>query len=46
MTAEIHEASRGTYGAPKVFAELRRRVVSTSRKRVARIMRENGRAIW
>lgn len=44
MTAEIHEASRGTFGAPKVFAELRRRGVSTSRKRVARIMRENGRA--
>lgn len=44
MTAEIHEASCGTFGAPKVFAELRRRGVSTSRKRVARIMRENGRA--
>ena len=43
MTAEIHEASCGTFGAPKVFAELRRRGVSTSHKRVARIMRENGR---
>ena len=44
MIAEVHEASRGVYGAPKVFAELRRRGVRTSRKRVARIMRENGRA--
>ena len=39
---EIHAASRGTYGAPKVFAELRRYGVRTSRKRVARIMREEG----
>ena len=38
----IYAASRGIYGAPKVFAELRRAGVSTSRKRVARIMRENG----
>ena len=44
MIAEVHEASRGVYGAPKVFAELRRRGVRTSRKRVARNMRENGRA--
>ena len=44
MIAEVHEASRGVYGAPKVFAELRRRGERTSRKRVARIMRENGRA--
>ena len=42
MIAEVHEASRGVYGAPKVFAELRRRGERTSRKRVARIMRENG----
>ena len=34
---EIHAASRGTYGAPKVFAELRRSGERTSRKRVARI---------
>lgn len=40
--AEVYEASRGIYGAPKVFAELRRAGVRTSRKRVARIMRENG----
>ena len=38
----IYAASRGIYGAPKVFAELRRSGVRTSRKRVARIMRDNG----
>ena len=40
--SEVYESSRGIYGAPKVFAELRRRGERTSRKRVARIMRENG----
>ena len=40
--SEIYAASRGVYGAPKVFAELRRAGVRTSRKRVARLMRENG----
>lgn len=40
--SEIYAASRGTYGAPKVFAELRHSGESTSHKRVARIMRENG----
>ena len=40
--SEIYAASRGTYGAPKVFAELRRSGERTSRKRVARIMRDNG----
>ncbi len=40
--SEIYAASRGTYGAPKVFAELRRSGVRASRKRVARIMREEG----
>ena len=38
----IHAAGRGTCGAPKVFAELRRYGVRTSRRLVARIMRENG----
>lgn len=42
--SEICAASRGAYGAPKVFAELRRAGVRTSRKRAARPMRENGRA--
>ncbi|WP_273447505.1 IS3 family transposase [Thermophilibacter provencensis] len=40
----MYAASRGAYGAPKVLAELRRAGVRTSRKRVARLMRENGRA--
>ena len=40
--SETYAASRGTYGAPKVLAELRRAGVRTSRKRVARIMREEG----
>ena len=40
--SEIYTASRGTYGAPKVFAGLRRYGERTSRKRAARVMRENG----
>ena len=39
----IYAAGRGIYGAPKVLAELKKAGESTSRKRVARIMRENGR---
>lgn len=42
--SEICAASRGVYGAPKVFAELGRAGVRTPRKRVARLMRESGRA--
>ncbi len=38
----IHEESRGIYGAPRIFKELRRCGVHVSRKRVARLMRENG----
>jgi putative transposase len=34
----IHQRSRGTYGAPRVHAQLRRDGVQTSRKRVARLM--------
>ena len=40
--SEIYTASRGIYGAPKVFQELKKAGVRTSRKRVARIMRDNG----
>jgi transposase InsO family protein len=39
---EIFERSRQTYGAPRVHQELRRQEVRCSRKRVARIMREQG----
>lgn len=37
-----YDRSRGVYGAPKVHMMLRRSGISTSRKRVARIMREYG----
>ena len=36
----IHKASGGTYGVPRVHAELHRRGCPVSRKRVARLMRE------
>ena len=39
---EAHAASRGVYGAPRVRAELRASGFSVSRKRVARLMREQG----
>ena len=38
----IHERSRGTYGAPRVWAELREAGVACSRKRVARLLRQAG----
>ena len=40
---EVHEQSRGTYGAPRIWAELRDRGVVCSRKRVARLLRLAGR---
>ena len=38
----IHRQSRGTYGAPRIHAELRARGRRVSRKRVARLLRELG----
>src|SRR5579875_3724446 len=38
----IHRDSRGTYGAPRVRAALAAEGVYASRKRVARLMREQG----
>lgn len=37
----VHEASRRTYGSPKIRAELLKRGVKLNRKTVARIMRES-----
>jgi len=38
----IHKASRGTYGSPRVHAELQALGIAVSRKRVARLMRKLG----
>ena len=37
-----YEASRKTYGSPRVVKDLRKKGVRCSRKRIARIMRQNG----
>ena len=37
---DIHSRSRGTYGAPRVHAELAAEGVAVGRKRVARLMRQ------
>lgn len=38
----IHAESRGTYGAPRIHHQLRSEGVHTARKRVARVMAEDG----
>lgn len=38
----IHERSRGTYGAPRIHAELTAQGIAVGRKRVARLMQECG----
>src|SRR5690606_9280477 len=38
----VHAESRGTYGGPRVHEALKQRGRATSRKRVARVMREQG----
>lgn len=42
LIAQVRAEVRDIYGTPKVFLKLRRMGVRTSRKRVARIMRERG----
>ena len=39
---DIHERSKGTYGAPRIHAELADTGVRVGRKRVARLMRAEG----
>lgn len=39
---EIHRASRHTYGAPRVWGQLRHAGINVSRKRVERLMRAEG----
>jgi len=41
---EIHDGSRRTYGAPRVYAEMKEDGERVARKRVARLMREAGRS--
>jgi putative transposase len=38
----VHQESRGTYGSPRVHAQLKTNGRATSRKRVARVMRQEG----
>jgi putative transposase len=42
IVKDIHEESRQTYGSPRVHKDLQEKGHRCSRKRVARIMRENG----
>ena len=40
--AQIHAASRETYGAPRIHAELREQGIRVGKKRVARLMKLRG----
>jgi putative transposase len=42
LVVAAHQASRGTYGSPRVLDDLREAGHRTSRKRVARLMKERG----
>ena len=39
---EIHRNSRGLYGSPRIYQELRRRGIKINKKRVVRIMQKYG----
>lgn len=38
----VHEASRGTYGVPRMYVELQEQGIRVGRKRIARLMRQAG----
>jgi transposase InsO family protein len=42
VIAQVHEVSDGTYGSPRVQAELAHRGIACGRRRVARLMRRAG----
>ncbi len=42
LIRESHKRGRGTYGAPRIHADLRRQGVRVGRKRVERLMRADG----
>jgi len=42
LIEEIHEESKGTYGAPRIHAELKARGIHCGKKRVARLMVQAG----
>lgn len=39
---EAHKASRGTYGSPRVYADLKEQDFEVGKRRIARLMRESG----
>ena len=39
---QVHQASRGTYGSPRVFRKLQQQGVSVSENRVAKLMQSHG----
>ncbi len=42
IITEIYKVNRGNYGSPRIYDDMIKRGIECSRKRVARIMRENG----